>query len=43
MKILQICNKVPFPSKDGYSVAVFNLSKEFLALNHEVEISFLRN
>jgi len=38
MKILQICNKVPFPSKDGYSVAVFNLSKEFLNLNHEVEI-----
>lgn len=38
MKILQLCNKVPFPSKDGYSIAVFNLSKEFLALNHEVEI-----
>lgn len=29
MKILQIHNKVPYPPKDGGSIAVFNLSKGF--------------
>ena len=27
MKVLQICNKVPFPPKDGGSLATWNLAK----------------
>lgn len=38
MNILQIHNKVPYPSKDGGSIAVFNLSEGFAELGHNVDI-----
>ncbi|MCF6364668.1 MAG: glycosyltransferase family 4 protein [Bacteroidales bacterium] len=38
MKILQIHNKVPFPPKDGGSIAVYNLSLGFAEAGCRVEI-----
>lgn len=38
MKILQICNKVPFPAKDGGAIATFNLSKGFANNGYDVTI-----
>ncbi len=38
MKILQIANKVPYPPKDGGSIATFSLSRGFRALGHEVTV-----
>ncbi len=38
MNILQLHNKIPFPPKDGGSVAVYNLSEAFVKLNHNVDI-----
>lgn len=38
MNILQIHNKVPYPPKDGGSIAVFNLSEGFAKLGHKVDI-----
>jgi len=38
MNILQIFNKVPYPPKDGGSVAVFNLSKGFAKAGHQVDL-----
>lgn len=36
LNILQLTNKVPYPPKDGGSLAVFNFSKAFSALGHRV-------
>ncbi len=41
MKILQIHNKVPFPPKDGGSLAVFSLSECFAKQGHNVHIAAL--
>ena len=30
MRILQICNKVPYPPDDGSSIAIYNISKGFI-------------
>ena len=38
MKILQLCNKIPYPPKDGGSIATFNLTKSFAALEQQVDI-----
>jgi glycosyltransferase involved in cell wall biosynthesis len=38
LNILQIHNKIPFPPKDGGSVAVYSLSKSFAMLGHNVDI-----
>ena len=38
MKILQICNKVPFPPKDGGALAVWNLSKGLSQQNEELYV-----
>jgi glycosyltransferase involved in cell wall biosynthesis len=38
MKILQICNKVPYPAKDGGAIAVLNLSEVFALNGHQVTI-----
>ena len=38
MKILQICNKVPFPPKDGGALAVWNLSKGLSQQNAELYV-----
>jgi len=38
MKILQICNKAPYPPIDGGAIAVLNLSEEFALAKNEVTI-----
>lgn len=38
MKILQICNKVPYPVKDGGALAIHNLAKGFAEAGNEVFI-----
>lgn len=38
MKILQIANKVPYPPKDGGSIATFAMTKGFMQLGHEVTV-----
>ncbi len=38
MKILQLANKVPYPPKDGGSIAIMNLANEFSARGHEVTL-----
>lgn len=38
MKILQITNKVPYPPKDGGSVAVLNLGQGLAQQNHEMHM-----
>jgi polysaccharide biosynthesis protein PslH len=38
MKILQICNKAPYPAKDGGAIAVLNLSEEFAMADNQVTI-----
>jgi len=38
MRILIIANKVPYPPKDGGSIATLSLAKNFVGLGHEVTI-----
>lgn len=38
MKILQVTNKVPFPTKDGGAIACMNLTRGFSNLGHQVTI-----
>ena len=38
MKILQLCNKFPYPPKDGGAIAIFNLTKGFQYNGHHVKI-----
>lgn len=38
MKILQICNKVPYPPKDGGSIAIFNLARGMAAEGNQIDI-----
>jgi glycosyltransferase involved in cell wall biosynthesis len=38
MDILQLCNKVPFPPKDGGSVAMFNLARGLAIEGNHVDI-----
>ncbi len=38
MKILQITNKVPYPAKDGGSIACMNLTRGFALLGHKVTV-----
>ena len=38
MKILQICNKPPFPSVDGGTMAMQNLSEALSIQKHQVKI-----
>jgi glycosyltransferase involved in cell wall biosynthesis len=38
MKILQLHNKLPYPPKDGGSIAIWNLSKELASMQHEVTL-----
>lgn len=38
MNILQIANKVPYPPKDGGSIATFAMAKGFRELGHEVTV-----
>lgn len=36
MRILQLCNRVPYPTKDGWTLAALNLTRAFIELGHEV-------
>lgn len=36
MKILQLCNKVPYPPKDGGAIATLNLTKGYAQWGHKV-------
>jgi glycosyltransferase involved in cell wall biosynthesis len=38
MKILQLCNKIPFPPLDGGAIAMLNISKSLTLEGHEVVI-----
>ncbi|MEN8115791.1 MAG: glycosyltransferase family 4 protein [Bacteroidota bacterium] len=38
MKILQVTNKVPYPTKDGGAIACMNLTRGFSHLGHEVTV-----
>lgn len=38
MKILQICNKVPYPPRDGGSIAIFNLARGLAVGGNQVDI-----
>lgn len=38
MKILQVCKKFPYPAKDGETIAIFNCTKSFVQLGHEVTV-----
>lgn len=36
MKILQVCNRIPFPPKDGGSIGIYNYTKEYSESGNEV-------
>lgn len=38
MKILQLCNKVPYPANDGGAIAALNFTNTFTALGHNVTV-----
>jgi polysaccharide biosynthesis protein PslH len=38
MRILQLCNKFPYPLKDGAAIAITYLAKAFAELGHEVTL-----
>ena len=38
MRILQLCNKVPWPPKDGGAIAMLTICKGFSLLGHEVDV-----
>jgi len=38
MRILQICNKPPYPPHDGGSLAMFNLARSLNRLGHEITV-----
>lgn len=38
MKILQICNKPPFPPQDGGSIGMHNVTQGLLDLGHQVKV-----
>ncbi len=38
MKILQVCNKPPYPPHDGGSLAMFNMARSLTELGHSVTI-----
>lgn len=38
MKILQVCNKIPYPLKDGGAIAIHHLSKGFIDTGNRVDL-----
>lgn len=38
MRILQLCNKMPYPPHDGGSIAILNLTHSFAKLGHDVTL-----
>jgi glycosyltransferase involved in cell wall biosynthesis len=38
MKVLQLCNKVPYPEKDGGAIGINVFSREFLRAGHKVKM-----
>jgi len=43
MKILQVCNKLPFPANDGSSIAITSLTEGFIKHNAEVHMLSMVN
>ena len=39
MRILQLCNKAPYPANDGSSIAIYNMAQGLLA--NQVELHLL--
>ncbi|MDI1353352.1 MAG: glycosyltransferase family 4 protein [bacterium] len=39
LKVLQICNKAPFPANDGSSIAIYNMARGFI--ENQVELHLL--
>jgi len=42
MKILQLCNKIPYPPRDGGAIAMLNMAESFAANGHQVTILAMR-
>ena len=38
MKILQLCNKFPYPPKDGGAIAMYNLTRGLSSMGHNVTV-----
>jgi hypothetical protein len=38
MRILQVCNKPPYPPRDGGSIAMFSLARSLCRLGHQVTV-----
>lgn len=38
LKILQICNKAPYPANDGSSIAIYNMARGFIANGVQVHL-----
>lgn len=38
MRILQICNKAPYPANDGSSIAIYNMAKGICENGHELHL-----
>ena len=38
MRILQICNKAPYPPNDGSSIAIYNMGNGFIVNNVELHV-----
>lgn len=38
MRILQLCNRVPYPPKDGGAIAMLSMTRAFYKLGHEVHL-----
>jgi polysaccharide biosynthesis protein PslH len=38
MRVLQICNKAPYPPNDGSSIAIYNMGKGFIANGIELHV-----
>lgn len=38
LKILQICNKAPYPANDGSSIAIYNMAKGLIANNADLHL-----
>ncbi|MBK7818742.1 MAG: hypothetical protein IPJ60_15250 [Sphingobacteriaceae bacterium] len=39
MRILQLCNKAPFPANDGSSIAIYNMARGLYENNAELHLA----
>jgi polysaccharide biosynthesis protein PslH len=38
MRILQLCNRIPYPPHDGGAIAMLNMTRAFLELDHDLHL-----